>query len=95
MFFISLFPQHEVENIHGWIAAYFWESPMKCSALSDLEIRFEHHVVAAKYCNQAAIEHSNAAQCCATGKTDRAEDHAKNACDWCEKAQVHGKKTME
>ena len=65
------------------------------NALSDLEMNFEHHVIAAKYCNQAAIEHSHAAQCCATGNPGRAVGHAKNAHDWCEKAQIHGKRALE
>jgi len=58
------------------------------------ETDFEHHVAAAKYCNQAAIEHSRAAQCCATGNTDRAQGHAKNAWDFCRKAQGHGIQTI-
>jgi len=57
------------------------------------EVNFEHHVIAAKFCNLAAIEHSRAAQCCATGKMNRAEEHAKTANDCCTKAQDHGKQT--
>jgi hypothetical protein len=58
------------------------------------EINFEHHVIAAKYCNQAAMEHSHAAECCANGSTDKADRHARNASDFCTKAQDHGNQTM-
>jgi hypothetical protein len=59
-----------------------------------LEANFEHHVIAAKYCNQAAMEHSQAARCCATGINDKAEGHAKNALHYCTIAQDHSKRAM-
>ena len=59
-----------------------------------LDTNLTHHVNAAKYCNKAAIEHSLAAQCYATGNTDRAREHTKNAHELCKDAQSLGMQAL-
>ena len=58
------------------------------------ELDFEYHVNAAKFCNKAAIEHSQAAQCCATGNVGRAKGHAKIAYDYVTKVQDLGRQAI-
>ncbi len=58
------------------------------------EMNFEHHVNAAKFCNKAAMEHSQAAQCCANGNEQKAQGHAKNAYTYSKIAQDLGRQAM-
>ncbi len=58
------------------------------------ELNFEYHVNAAKFCNKAAVEHSQAAQCCANGNEHKALGHAQNAYTYSKIAEDLGRQAI-
>jgi len=58
------------------------------------ELNFEYHVNAAKFCNKAALEHSQAAQCCAIGNETKARGHAQTAYTYSKIAEDLGRQAI-
>lgn len=59
------------------------------------EMNFEYHVNAAKFCNKAAMEHSQAAQCCANGNEMEARGHAHSAYTYSKIAEDLGRQAIK
>jgi len=51
----------------------------------------QHHADAAECCNKATAEHASAAKSSAAGEIKKADQHAKNAKEYCMNALDHGR----